>query len=454
MGSYTSQYGCRVLVGRHLHVDHRGNLGQGLCRHARRRHGQGERLCDGQGRWDAQDAGLGFDQVRRARVDHQSGGARVGEEEDMRQRKRLWVADTVLPRTIPVGSHRRDNAGSGQTGSSLGSQWRCAACLGAPSAGQAKRAMGLVESAQGLPKATVAEGILTPPISYYSTDAWAVPAENQFKKWQYPIPKEEGGTEIHMIWDESACHTSCYCSGFRYMEAMRKPTVEFLMIQHPTLENDCLLADMILPVTWAFEENDINTGGDAFRTMVYTKQNIPRGGGGEERLRDRRHDRPETGEARRRVRRRLRQIHGRKDRRRLDQVRLGKSGVKDKITWEKFSEKAIYIAPVDPKWKEQKSGIIDFANDPVKNPLKTPTGKLEFYSQRLADNFPDDNERNPMPKWVEGGPGFTNDESPFGERAKKYPLALSDTIRRWGHHSMMSDVPWLAETANGPRHGL
>ena len=38
---------------------------------------------------------------------------------------------------------------------------------------------------------------------------------------------------------------------------------------------------------------------------------------------------------------------------------------------------------------------------PEKHPLETPSGKLEFYSQRLADHFPDDNERGPLPKWIE-----------------------------------------------------
>ena len=33
-------------------------------------------------------------------------------------------------------------------------------------------------------------------------------------------------------------------------------------------------------------------------------------------------------------------------------------------------------------------GCMSFYKDPEKNPLTTPTGKLEFYSERLAKNFP------------------------------------------------------------------
>ena len=37
-----------------------------------------------------------------------------------------------------------------------------------------------------------------------------------------------------------------------------------------------------------------------------------------------------------------------------------------------------------------------FYEDPEKFPLDTPSGKLGFYSQALADNFPDDKERQPI----------------------------------------------------------
>jgi hypothetical protein len=30
--------------------------------------------------------------------------------------------------------------------------------------------------------------------------------EDQFKRYQYPIPGEEGGTEIHMIWMDNPLH--------------------------------------------------------------------------------------------------------------------------------------------------------------------------------------------------------------------------------------------------------
>ena len=46
--------------------------------------------------------------------------------------------------------------------------------------------------------------------------------------------------------------------------------------------------------------------------------------------------------------------------------------------------------------------IQDFErNDVELDPYPPATGKLEFYSEELAKNFPDDKERPPIPKWIE-----------------------------------------------------
>ena len=39
----------------------------------------------------------------------------------------------------------------------------------------------------------------------------------------------------------------------------RSPKIEFILSQHIWLENDCLFADIILPVSTKFEEEDIAT---------------------------------------------------------------------------------------------------------------------------------------------------------------------------------------------------
>ena len=87
--------------------------------------------------------------------------------------------------------------------------------------------------------------------------------------------------------------------------------------------------------------------------------------------------------------------------------------------------------------------LIKFYEDPEANPLPTPSGKLEFYSERLAKNFPDDKERPPIPKWIEKGE--THDERLSSERAKKYPLLMMSNHGRWRVHAQCDDISWTRE---------
>jgi trimethylamine-N-oxide reductase (cytochrome c) len=88
---------------------------------------------------------------------------------------------------------------------------------------------------------------------------------------------------------------------------------------------------------------------------------------------------------------------------------------------------------------------MQFAADPERYPLRTPSGKLEFYSARLAEHFPGDAERPPSPRWIEGGPGWSHDERLSGERAADYPFLVLSNHPRWRVHSQHDDMQWLRE---------
>jgi trimethylamine-N-oxide reductase (cytochrome c) len=99
--------------------------------------------------------------------------------------------------------------------------------------------------------------------------------------------------------------------------------------------------------------------------------------------------------------------------------------------------------PTAKDWEKDPIGMIGFYKEPEKHPLTTPTGKLEFYSERLAKYFPDDKERPPMAKWVERGE--FHDERRGGKRFKKYPLLIVSNHSRWRKHANMDDMTWLRE---------
>jgi anaerobic selenocysteine-containing dehydrogenase len=119
------------------------------------------------------------------------------------------------------------------------------------------------------------------------------------------------------------------------------------------------------------------------------------------------------------------------------------SGIQDAITYEEFERKGYFVIPTDPEWKKYPAGLKEFYDDPDNHRLKTPSGKLEFYSQNLAKHFPDDKERPPVPHWIEKGE--SHDERLSSERAKKYPLLIMSNHGRWRVHAQCDDISWTRE---------
>ena len=74
---------------------------------------------------------------------------------------------------------------------------------------------------QGIPKTLIQQAILNPPITFWGSGAIAAKTEDQFVKYSYPIPAEEGGTEIRMIWTDTPCRTTCWNDGNKTVEALR-----------------------------------------------------------------------------------------------------------------------------------------------------------------------------------------------------------------------------------------
>jgi trimethylamine-N-oxide reductase (cytochrome c) len=116
-------------------------------------------------------------------------------------------------------------------------------------------------------------------------------------------------------------------------------------------------------------------------------------------------------------------------------------------SWEQMQEKRYCVVPTDPDWEKIPHGMIEFYEDPEKCPMSTPSGKLEYYSERLAKAFPDDIERPPVPHWVEKSD--FHDERISSIRAKEYPLLVISNHPRWRVHAQMDDINWFHEIPTG-----
>ncbi len=324
--------------------------------------------------------------------------------------------------------------------------------------GRASRQCRNVRSKQFIPKTLISHAILDygegKTMSWYGHTANAEFTPDQLEKFTYPIPKDQGGSEIHMFWNDKPCNIACWNGGFKLIKAFRSPKMECMVMQQQWFENDLKFADIILPISTSAEENDIQAPSGDINALVYQKAAIAP-------LGEAKSDYEATVE----VGKKLAAFGGKyanalkdltQDRNEEQWIQYGYEGsaFAKTLPWQDFLKVPYVLASVAPDWQKDKAGMIDFYTDPVKNPRDTPSGKLEFFSQRLADKFPDDNERAPIPKWVAGGPnanwtvggsGWTHDERLEGERAKKYPFLLVSNHPRWRVHVQCDDVPWLRE---------
>jgi anaerobic selenocysteine-containing dehydrogenase len=288
---------------------------------------------------------------------------------------------------------------------------------------------------QYIPKDLIHDAILNPPITWYGNASFPGRTREQFVKYTYPA---KGCSELHMIWTDSPCWITCWNDSNTFIDALRSPKVEFMVAQHPWLENDCLFADVILPVSTRFEEKDIGTcteySGQYNTVFLEDKCIEPLG------------ESKSDYEIVCLIAEKMGLLEKYTGGRSIDdtiKIIFENCGIKDLISYEEFLKKEYYVIPTDPDWEKKPAGMQGFYEEPEKHPLQTPSGLIEICSQNLTRYFPDDQERPPVPHWIEKGE--SHDERISGERAKKYPLLIISNHGRWRVHAQCDDVSWTAE---------
>jgi trimethylamine-N-oxide reductase (cytochrome c) len=293
-----------------------------------------------------------------------------------------------------------------------------------------------------IPKTMTPAAITNPPIDWFGHVVCSMRREDQFLGFEYP----GDGPRIHMIWSDTPCWETCWNGGNLYQDAIRHESIEFYLVQHQWMENDTLLADIILPISTVFELTDV--GADIFNgqwsMVVYEEQAI-------EPVVDSKGDYEAVGEIAKALEQYGGDYAGIYERytngRTIDEdIKYGyeRSGVpNDEYPYELFREQQYLCFPTKKDWEKDPVGFQEFYEDPLANPLKTPSGKLEFYSLGLAENFPDDKIRGPVPHWIEEGDG--HQERISSDRAKLYPYLLVSNHPRWRVHAQHDDIPWTRE---------
>lgn len=319
-------------------------------------------------------------------------------------------------------------------------------------------------SAQSLPRTAIAEAIRNGHVEWYGSPCIVyVPTDEQFKKFTYPgdpkmglmmtqamaqraglpVPTEEPRINpVHMLWSEKPCNMNCWNGGFEFQDAIRSDEVEFFVTNHQWMENDSLFADLVLPVTTCLEDDD-TVGASmtvGMRWAGYTPHACDRVG---------------VSKSDWEIALEVLDRFGKREELDLGMTTdqwleygFTNSHLTTEVDWDTLVEKGLYYPKLEENWRDELPGMRGFYEDPENFPLDTPSGKLEFYSQALADNFPDDKERQPIAKWITGGPaeeGWTHDESLWGERCKKYPLLVTANPARFRVHVQGDDIAWYRE---------
>ncbi|MFC2059367.1 molybdopterin dinucleotide binding domain-containing protein, partial [Chloroflexota bacterium] len=194
-------------------------------------------------------------------------------------------------------------------------------------------------------------------------------------------------------------------------------SLEFIAVQEQFMTSTAKFADILLPTCTFLERNDITSGAGPH--ISYTRKMIE-----------------PLGESRSQldIAIGLAQKFGITDYN--DKTEEGwLRGIIEPVVadYNEFKETGVHkLHPGEPfvAFKDQ-------INDPENNLFPTPSGKIEIYSQELADiNNP---LIPPIPKYIETW------ESLNDPLAEKYPLQLTTSHHRSRAHSQFDNVPWLRE---------
>ncbi len=292
---------------------------------------------------------------------------------------------------------------------------------------------------QIIPKTLIQKAILSDePITFHGTGAQNALVRDQFNEYKFPSEEEGVGTDIHMIWTDTPCRITCWNYGHETELALRSPKIETIVAQHPWLENDCLYADIILPANTYMEVDDILTnirqGTQQPNIMLAEKAIEPIG------------ESKSDFEVVLEVAKKMGLEETLTDGLTIADLQKkvwGYMGGEKLVSWEQLQEKKYWCYNTAEDWEDDPPGFRKFYEDPENNPLSTPSGKLEFYSERLAKAYPDDKERPPSPKWIERS--HNHDERLSSSRAKMFPLLIMSNHGRWRVHAQCDDITWTRE---------
>jgi molybdopterin guanine dinucleotide-containing S/N-oxide reductase-like protein len=299
------------------------------------------------------------------------------------------------------------------------------------------------------------DAILAPPVEWDGEGFCGFALDQQFTHHVYPEP---GTTEIKMLYRHGGSYISTMTDTSRFVRMYQSPKLECVVSQDCHWQSETTFADVILPASTNFEQEDIcewgnpggyaeNKGGENFRVVISQKKCI-------EPLWESKPDWDIYCELAKRLGFLDDYTEGNS---REDWIRklFDSTSLPEHVSYEDFKKKGYFVVPppsgdykrtVSNRWyyEGRKCDVPDSFNPTVRgggtDKLGTYSGKIEFVSQSLLEHFPDDEERPPLPRYIPSWEGYDS------ALAKKYPLQLLTTHARFSFHTQYDNkTPWLDE---------
>ena len=309
---------------------------------------------------------------------------------------------------------------------------------------------------QRLYRLTLPDAILNPPYSWMGAGFCGQSLEQQFQKFTYPM---EGYHEVKMFYRYGGSFMGTMSDTNKWVRMYQSPKLEFVVNQDCWYCSETNFADIILPACTSLERDDWGEWGAAggysnhgnngcnFRIIVRQQKAV-------EPLWESKPDYEIlTLLADRLGMKDLYTDGGRTD---IDWAKAYYeiSDLPKIMNWEEFDKKGyIVISPGDDykptpalRWYyEGRTCDTPDSMNPKRgkengNELSTYSGKIEFVSQSLLKNTPDDIERPALPQYIESWEGH---KSPIRE---KYPLMIISPHPRFTFHTQYDKhTDWLNE---------
>jgi anaerobic dimethyl sulfoxide reductase subunit A len=225
-------------------------------------------------------------------------------------------------------------------------------------------------------------------------------------------------SDLKMLYVVGTSYPNQYANINKAVKALKK--LEFIAAHEQFMTPTARFADILLPSNFLYERNDVTTGHVTPPFYGYMQKVVGPLYESKSHFEIAMELAPRLG---------IFDFCNKSEGEWLEEI-IKKSGVPDADVFKKRGVYKVELSAPHVAFKEQ-------IDNPVDYPFPTPSGKIEIYSQHLADmNHP---EIPPIPKYIET---WENRNDPL---AKKYPLQLITTHFLRRAHTQFDNLPWLRE---------